>query len=118
MITMDVSPDKSSQDIEMPLATEYESTEPAVKLDQPTSENKLIPSDSKEILKDMRTPTSLKPLPTAEQQDQLCLACFENWGKPLNPGERLLDCQATPGHSSGCYNCARRNSSCELVSTH
>lgn len=118
MVTMDISPESCSHDIEMPLAAEYKPTEPTVKLDHPIPEKKLMPFNSKKILDDARTPTPLQPCPVAEQQGQLCLSCFEDWGKPLNPGERLLDCQATPGHSSCCDNCARKNSSCELVSTH
>ncbi|KAJ5779624.1 hypothetical protein N7457_007344 [Penicillium paradoxum] len=114
----DISPGPSSEDIKMPSAAKSDSTESTVKFSDSSSEHNIISNTPKKTLKRKRTPSSVKPLDTPQNQNQLCLSCSQDWGKPLQPGERLLDCLATSENGFCCDKCARGDSTSELLPSH
>lgn len=112
-----VKPDPSCEDTEMPLAPKIDPNEPTATSDHSDSKRSLASFDSQDLLEGTRTQNSPDSSDT-KPEGQLCLKCFVQWGKKLEPGERLLDCQITHGSSSSCNHCSGEHSRCGMVSMH
>ena len=113
----DAKQDPSCDDTEMPLAPKFDPSEPMTTFDHSDSKRSLTSFDSQDLLEEKGTQSSLDSSDT-KPEGQLCLVCFEQWGKELKPGERLLDCQITHGSSSSCNHCLGEHSRCGMVSMH
>jgi hypothetical protein len=114
--TEDFSPGTPSPDIKMSSDVKAESTESKLQRGTSSRKRKRTPSNFRENPGNATRASSVKPEDTADEQEQLCFQCFAVWDTPLNPGEKLLDCQFTPGNPSSCGTCADKNAACELVS--
>lgn len=112
-----VKPDPSCEDTEMPLAPKIDPNEATATSDHSDSKRSLTSFDSQDLLEGTRTQNSPDSSDT-KPEGQLCLKCFVQWGKKLEPGERLLDCQITHGSSSSCNHCSGEHSRCGMVSMH
>ncbi|CAG8133033.1 unnamed protein product [Penicillium nalgiovense] len=105
----------SYEDTEMPLAPKIDPNEPTASFDHSDSKCSLTPFGSQDLLKETRTLSSPESSDT-KPQGQLCLVCFKQWGKQLESGERLVDCQIAHGSSPNCGQCLLKDSRCEIVS--
>ncbi|KAJ5440790.1 hypothetical protein N7491_003196 [Penicillium cf. griseofulvum] len=102
------------EDVDISSAPNIDPNEPTANSNHSDCKRSLTPFDSKDLLEEKRTPGSVESSGT-KPQGQLCISCFKEWGMPMKPGGRLLDCQTSHKKSTRCGHCVRRHFTCVLV---